>query len=94
MKKLNKVLDIRLYANIITCIIMFIILAKLNSIKDNTVFFFSAISLAILAMASITIVDIITFKYVKKECKLVTKYCDDWPTQARMELEARENGNT
>lgn len=94
MKKLNKALNIRLFANIITCIIMFIILAKLNSIKDNTVFFFSAISLAILAMASITIVDILTFKSVKKECKLVTKYCDDWPTQARMELEERENGNT
>ena len=94
MKKLNKALNIRLFANIITYIIMLIILAKLNSIKDNTVFFFSAIFLAILAMTSITVIDIITFKYVKKECKLVTKYCDDWPTQARMELKERENGNT
>ena len=94
MKKLNKALNIRLFANIITCIIMFIILAKLNSIKDNTVFFFSAISLAILAMVSITVIDTITFKYVKKECKLVTKYCDGWATKAHMELEERENGNT
>ena len=51
-------------------------------------------ALEILAVASITIVDILTFKSVKKECKLTIRYCDDWPTWARMELEARENGNT
>lgn len=94
MKKLNKVLDIRLYANIITCIVTFIILLKLDNIDNNTLFFLSIAALAILAVASITIVDILTFKSVKKECKLTIRYCDDWPTQARMELEARENGNT
>lgn len=94
MKKLNKVLDIRLYANIITCIVTFIILIKLDSIDNNTLFFLSIIALAISAVTSITIVDILTFKSVKKECKLAIKYCDDWPTQARIELEGRENGNT
>lgn len=94
MKKLNKVLDIRLYANIITCIVTFIILLKLDSIANNTLFFLSIAALAISAVASITIVDILTYKSVKKECKLTTRYCDDWPTRARMELEARENGNT
>lgn len=94
MKKLNKVLDIRFYANIITCIVTFIILPKLNNIDNNTLFFLSTAALAALAVTSITIVDILTYKSVKKECKLTTKYCDDWPTQARMELEERENGNT
>lgn len=93
MKKLNKVLNIRLYVNIITCIITFIILIKLDNIDDNTVFFLSIIALAILAVVSITIVDILTFKRLKKECELTTKYCGDWPTKARIELEERENGN-
>lgn len=94
MKKLNKVLDIRFYANIITCIATFIILSKLNNIDSDTLFFLSIAALEILAVASITIVDILTFKSVKKECKLTIKYCDDWPTKVRIELEARENGNT
>lgn len=94
MKKLKRVLDIRLYANIITCIVTFIILIKLDNIDNDILFFLSIAALAISAVASITIVDILTFKSVKKECKLTTRYCDDWPTQARMELEARENGNT
>ena len=94
MKKLNKALNIRLFANIITCIVTFIILPKLDNIDNNILFFLSMAALEILAVASITIIDILTFKSVKKECKLTIRYCDDWPTWARMELEARENGNT
>ena len=66
---------------------------QLDNIDNTALFFLSVAILSILDVVSISLVDSWAYRKAKKECMLVTKYCDAWPTKARIELEEREDGN-
>ena len=92
MKEFNKILSIRLIANIMVCIISAIMTVKLSNIDNDALFFLSIAILTTLSLTSVNIIDRLSYKRAGKECGVSVKYCDDWIVRARIELEAREDG--